>query len=79
MDDAFAKRAEERRKRLTGGIARSFDELDRSSGEFWATASYAAKLQATHDALVEAWIVKGCHGPPPRFDGSTWGILKFER
>ena len=79
MDADFAKRAAERRKRMTGGVARSFDELERSSREFWENASYAAKLQATHDALLDAWILKGRDGPPPRFDGRTLGVLKFER
>jgi hypothetical protein len=79
MDADFAKRAEARRKRLTGGVARSFEELDRASREFWKSAPYASKLQATHDALIESWILKGRNGPPPRFDGSTWGVLKFER
>jgi hypothetical protein len=37
------------------------------------------KLQAMFDALVEAWILKGSHGSPPRFDGSTWGVLRHER
>lgn len=79
MDANFAKRAEARRKLMTGGVARSFEELERASEAFWDAASYAAKLEATHDALTEAWIVKGQHGPPPRFDGRTWGVLKFER
>ena len=75
----FAKRAEERRMRLTGGVARSFEELDLASRAYWDAASYEVKLQATHDAIADAWIVKGQHGPPPRFDGCTWGVLKFER
>lgn len=77
-DPDFEKRAEERRRRLTGGVARSFEELERASVEFWKQASYAEKLQATHDAIMDAWIVQGRNGPPPRFDGSTWGVLKFE-
>jgi hypothetical protein len=64
---------------MTGGVARSFEELELASREFWEKASYAAKLKATHDAIVEAWLVQGRNGPPPRFDGSTWGVLKFER
>ena len=79
MDADFARRAEERRARLTGGVAHSFQELDQASREFWKNAPYASKLQAIHDALIEAWIIKGRNGPPPRFDGSTWGVLKFER
>jgi hypothetical protein len=51
MDAAFAKRAEERRKRLTGGVARSFEELERAPRDFWKNAPYAAKLHATLRAL----------------------------
>jgi len=79
LDSEYEKRAAARRARMTGGVARSFAELDEASREFWAHASFAEKLQATHDALAEAWTLKGRHGPPPRFDGSTWGVLKFER
>ena len=38
---------------MTGGVARSFEELDIASREFWKNASYTAKPQATHDALAE--------------------------
>lgn len=78
MDDAeFAKRAEARRARLTGGVARSFEELEEANVSFWAGATYAAKLQATYDALVDAAILRGPDEPAPRFDGSSWGVLKL--
>jgi hypothetical protein len=54
MDAEFAKRAEERRRRLEGGFARSFEELDAASLRFWRATPYAAKLQAVHDAMLEA-------------------------
>ena len=79
VDAAFKKRAEERRSRMVGGVARSFEELELASAQFWAKADYTARLKATHDALWEAWVVQGQHGPPPRFDGSTWGVLEFGR
>jgi len=79
VDPDFERRAAERRARLSGGVARSFEELDEATAEFWDNATYATKLQATHDALIEAWILEGRNGPPPRFDGSTWGIGRFER
>lgn len=79
MSSNFERRAAERRERLTGGVANSFDALDEASRAFWDAAPHATKLQATYDAIIEAWILKGRNGPPPRFDGSTWGVLKFER
>ena len=79
VDADYEKRAEERRKRMSGGVARTFEELERASRKFWQDASYSSKLEATHDALAEAWTLQGRNGPPPRFDGSTWGVLKFKR
>ncbi len=79
MDPEYERRAAERRNRLRGGVARSFDDLDKASREFWRQATPEVKLQAMFDALVEAWILKGSHGSPPRFDGSTWGVLRHER
>ncbi len=79
MDSEFSRRAAERRQRLEGGVARSFEELEEASRRYWRDASPEAKLKAVHDAIFEAWIVGGKRGPAPRFDGSTWGILEFER
>ena len=79
MDEEFEKRANLRRTQMVSGVARSFEELDESASEFWKNATYAQKLKATHDALIESWIVKGRNGPAPRFDASTWGVLRFER
>jgi hypothetical protein len=78
MDPDFERRAEERRGRLRGGVARSFDELEQAGLAFWSEAPYSAKLEATNDAIIEGWLLQG-HEAPPRFDGSTWGVLKFER
>ena len=64
---------------MTGGVARSFEELDLAAQAYWDAASYEAKLEATHAALAEAWIVKGQDGPPPRFDGRTCGVLELGR
>jgi hypothetical protein len=78
MPDADA-RAARRRKTWTGGRASSFVELEDKGLEFWVNAEPAAKLQAMWDAIVEAWIQGGKDGPPPRFQGSTFGVGRFER
>jgi len=78
-DSDFEERAAHRRATWQGGVARSFDDLEEEGIEFWVNADPATKLQAMWDAIVEAWIMKGKHGAPPRFQGSTFGIGRFER
>lgn len=80
MGDPDAEaRAARRRATWSSGVARSFDELDARGLEFWANAAPSAKLQAMWDAIVEAWVIQGNHGPPPRFDGSASGVGRFRR
>lgn len=79
MDEAYLARARERRERMVGGAAQTFSELERRGIEYWQTAPPEARLAAIHQLLFDAWILKGRDGPPPRFDGSTGGTLRFER
>jgi hypothetical protein len=79
MDDAFARRAAARRVSWTGGVARSFEELEAKDVEFWADASPAAKLTAMMQLLTDAWVIEGKNGPAPRFQGSVVGVGRFER
>ena len=78
VTDAQA-RAAQRPLTWSGGVARSFEELERKGLEFWAAAEPSSKLQAMWDAIVEAWIIEGKHGPSPRFQGSTFGVGRHER
>lgn len=73
------ERAARRRATWTGGRVASFEELEDKGLEFWVNAEPATKLQAMWDAIVEAWIIKGKHGPPPRFQGSAFGVGRHER
>jgi hypothetical protein len=79
VDKDIEQRAAQRRATWTGGRAASFEELEEKGLEFWVNAEPAAKLQAMWDAIVEAWIIKGRHGSPPRFQGSAFGIGRHER
>ncbi len=80
MSDAdFEARAAKRRATWTGAAVSSFEELEARGLEFWANAPPGVNLQATWDAIVEAWIIEGKHGPPPRFQGSVVGVGRFER
>ena len=79
MDAAYLARAALRRAKMRGGVARSFDELERAGLEYWQDADGAARLEAIWELIVDAWVLKGEHGPSPRFDGSTCGVLEHER
>ncbi len=79
MSDAFERRAAERRIAWSGGVAKSFDELEARGLEFWADAPYGAKLSAMWQMIVDAWVMEGKHGSPPRFQGSIVGVGRFER
>jgi hypothetical protein len=79
MDDAFERRAERRRATWQGGVARSLKELEQCGAAFWRAAPPAARLTAMWELLVDAWVIKGKHGPPPGFQGSIVGVGRFER
>jgi hypothetical protein len=79
MDEAFERRAARRRATWQGGVARSWDELDERGAEFWRSAPAGARLTAMWELLVDAWAIKGKHGPPPGFQGSIVGVGRFER
>jgi hypothetical protein len=79
MDEAFERRAEHRRATWQGGVARSWEELDERGAEFWRASSPGARLSAMWELLVDAWTIKGKHGPPPGFQGSIVGVGRFER
>jgi len=79
VDEAYRRRAEARRATWTGGVARSFEELDEMGADFWANASSSAKFDAMWQLLVDAWVIEGKHGSPPRFQGSLVGVGRFER
>jgi hypothetical protein len=76
VDEDFRKRAQARRSTMVGGVARSFEQFDAAGQAFWASAPPGAKLAAVRDMLTAAWLMGGRRGPAPRFDGSTWGVLK---
>jgi hypothetical protein len=72
-------RAARRRLAWTEGPADSFTGLEERGLEFWVNADPATKLRAMWDAILEAWIISGKHGPPPRFQGYLFGVGRHER
>ena len=63
MDEGFRRRAEARRATWTGGVARSFDELEERGVEFWANASPSQKLTAMWQLIVDAWVIDRAEKP----------------
>jgi hypothetical protein len=59
MDSGFERRAAERRLRMSGGVARSFEELEAAGAQYWAAATCAERLLATYEAIREASPFKG--------------------
>jgi hypothetical protein len=80
MDQSYKSRAEARRARISVGVvANSFDELEQAGLEYWQNATPGERLSAIWQLIVDEWVIGGKRGPPPRFDGSTCGVLSFER
>jgi hypothetical protein len=79
MDADFRRRAEARRATWTGGVARSFDELEDRGLAFWQDAPPARRLAATWELLVDAWVIGGKAGLPPGLQGSVVGVGRFGR
>ena len=79
MDPGFAERAALRRARVIHGRVGSLQALEEAGLDFWAKTTLEERLAATHAMLYDAWNLQGRNGPPPRFDGSAWGVRKFER
>jgi hypothetical protein len=78
MDEAARARAEARRGRMRGIVVRSFAELEAAGIEFWQGTPSSARLEAMWQLIVEAWVLEGSHGTPPRFVGSVVGVGRFE-
>jgi hypothetical protein len=73
MDDAAA-RARARRSRYTGGVARSFDEMEQVDLDFWLAMSPADRLRAMWSIVEDSLALEGERGPTPRLSRSTGGV-----
>ena len=79
MEETSEQRAIRRRATWQGGVARSWAELEERDADFWRTSTPSARLTAMWETLIDAWVIKGKHGPPPGFQGSVIGVGRFER
>ena len=79
MDPDYQRRAAARRASWSGGTARTFEELEAKGLQFWQEASPSTRLDAMWQLIIDAWVIEGSHGSPPRFQGSVVGVGRFER
>lgn len=77
-DDQLAREARAARRRATwsGGIARSFEDLEAIDLEAWKQVSGADRVLAIWPLTLEAITLGGHDGPPPRLQRSSGGIRR---
>ena len=72
--DAKAARADARRRKWRGGVARSFDEMATRDLDFWLAMAPEERLKMVWSLVEEALALKGDDGPPPRLQRSVGGV-----
>jgi hypothetical protein len=72
-DDERARRAEARRKGWSGGVARSFAEMEEIDLEFWLSATPAERIRAVTELIAQMRWIGGERGPAPRLQRSVGG------
>jgi hypothetical protein len=70
--------ADERRRlrRATwhGGVAHSFEEMERADLAFWLAMTPEDRLRAMWSIVEDTLALKGEHGPAPRLQRSVGGV-----
>jgi hypothetical protein len=68
---------ERRRIRLetwTGGVARSFTEMDETDLDFWLAMDGVERLKVVWSLVEEQLALRGEHGAPPRLQRLVGGV-----
>jgi len=73
MADA-AQRAAARRATWTGGVAKSFGEMEDADLDFWLAASLRTRLMAVFELNETLNAIAGEHEPTLRLDRSVGGV-----
>jgi hypothetical protein len=71
-DDREA-RAEQRRRNWTGGIAKSFAEMEEADLAFWMKATPGERIRGVTMLIDDMLAMKGERGPTPRLQRSVGG------
>ena len=69
-----AERAEARRRTWSGGVVRSFEEMEEVDLEFWLRATPEQRIRAVTELIVEMSWIGGERGPAPRLQRSVGGV-----
>ena len=72
------ERAEVRRTTWAGGLAHSHAAADAADLTFWREATPSQRFDAVVEMAIEAWVIKGGHGAPPRLQRAAGGVRRRE-
>jgi hypothetical protein len=69
-----SERAEQRRRTWSGGVAQSFEELDRLDLDGWLALAAADRVRFVWSLVEDSLSLRGQNGPTPRLLRSTGGV-----
>jgi hypothetical protein len=73
-DRTSSERAEYRRQHWTGGVARSFSEMESADLAFWLAATPNERIRGVTQLIGEMLAMKGEDGPAPRLQRAVGGV-----
>jgi hypothetical protein len=69
-----SRRAEERRRTWTGGVAHGFAEMEKADLEFWMSATPEQRILGVTQLIDEMRGIRGDRGPTPRLQRTVGGV-----
>ena len=69
-----SRRADERRKTWTGGVAHGFSEMEAADLEFWMAATPGERIRGVTALLDDMRWMRGERGPTPRLQRTVGGV-----
>lgn len=76
LDNDFKRRAEERSKRITVRVFRSWEEENAASDEFWAAMTPEQRVELLWDMVLDLDAWRGGSGDQPRLQRSVVRIRR---
>jgi len=69
-----SRRANERRKTWTGGVAHGFSEMQEADLAFWMAATPSERIRSVTMLIDEMRVMGGEDGPTPRLQRTVGGV-----